>query len=68
MGNSGWLPEEIGIIVDQAGQVFCFEGEDLRLHVQRAIHKISVYSLVGLAAGRRQRLAQQTTSCCPGER
>ncbi|KAI6082233.1 PAB-dependent poly(A)-specific ribonuclease subunit PAN2 [Hypoxylon rubiginosum] len=44
----GWLPEEIGIIVDN-GQFFCFEGEDLKLHLQRAIHTITVYSLTGLA-------------------
>ncbi|KAL2257791.1 hypothetical protein VTK26DRAFT_9164 [Humicola hyalothermophila] len=42
----GWLPEEIGIIVDQ-GQFFCFEGEDLKLHIQRGIHNITVYSLIG---------------------
>lgn len=44
----GWLPEEIGIIVDQ-GQFFCYEGEDLKLHLQRGIHNIMVYSLVGLS-------------------
>ncbi|KAF3054959.1 PAB-dependent poly(A)-specific ribonuclease subunit PAN2 [Daldinia childiae] len=44
----GWLPEEIGVIVDN-GQFFCFEGEDLKLHLQRGIHNISVYSLTGLA-------------------
>ncbi|KAK3316323.1 ubiquitin carboxyl-terminal hydrolase-domain-containing protein [Apodospora peruviana] len=43
----GWLPEEIGIIVDK-GQFFCFEGQDLKLHMQRKIHNITVYSLVGL--------------------
>lgn len=43
----GWLPEEIGIIVDQ-GQFFCYEGEDLKLHLQRGMHHITVYSLVGL--------------------
>jgi PAB-dependent poly(A)-specific ribonuclease subunit 2 len=43
----GWLPEEIGIIVDQ-GQFFCYEGEDLKLHLQRGIHHITVYSLTGL--------------------
>ncbi|KAK3384295.1 ubiquitin carboxyl-terminal hydrolase-domain-containing protein [Lasiosphaeria ovina] len=43
----GWLPEEIGIIVDQ-GQFFCYEGEDLKLHLQRGIHDITVYSLTGL--------------------
>lgn len=45
----GWLPEEIGIIVDN-GQFFCFEGEDLKLHLQRGIHNITVYTLTGLAA------------------
>jgi PAB-dependent poly(A)-specific ribonuclease subunit 2 len=44
----GWLPEEIGIIVDQ-GQFFCYEGEDLKLHLQRGIHNIRVYSLIGLS-------------------
>ncbi|KAF9875948.1 pab-dependent poly -specific ribonuclease subunit [Colletotrichum karsti] len=44
----GFLPEEIGVIVDQ-GQFFCYEGEDLKLHLQRGIHNISVYSLVGIA-------------------
>ncbi|KAK0628889.1 ubiquitin carboxyl-terminal hydrolase-domain-containing protein [Bombardia bombarda] len=43
----GWLPEEIGIIVDQ-GRFFCYEGQDLKLHLQRGIHNITVYSLVGL--------------------
>ncbi|KAF4632859.1 hypothetical protein G7Y89_g5257 [Cudoniella acicularis] len=45
----GWLPEEIGIIVDQ-GNFFCYQGEDLKLHLQRGIHNITVYSLIGLAA------------------
>jgi PAB-dependent poly(A)-specific ribonuclease subunit 2 len=45
----GWLPEEIGIIVE-AGQIYCYEGEDLKLHIQRKIHPINVYSLIGLAA------------------
>jgi PAB-dependent poly(A)-specific ribonuclease subunit 2 len=44
----GWLPEEIGIIVEQ-GQFFCYEGEDLKVHLQRGIHNITVYSLVGMA-------------------
>ncbi|RWA06432.1 hypothetical protein EKO27_g8675 [Xylaria grammica] len=44
----GWLPEEIGIIVDN-GNFFCYEGEDLKLHLQRGIHNITVYSLTGLA-------------------
>ena len=45
----GWLPEEIGVIVDQ-GQFFCYQGEDLKLHLQRGIHSITIYSLIGLAA------------------
>ena len=45
----GWLPEEIGVIVDQ-GQFFCYQGEDLKLHIQRRIHHIIVYSLIGVAA------------------
>ncbi|KAF4469696.1 PAB-dependent poly(A)-specific ribonuclease subunit PAN2 [Fusarium albosuccineum] len=44
----GWLPEEIGIIVEK-GQFFCYEGEDLKLHLQRGIHNITVYSLIGMA-------------------
>ena len=45
----GWLPEEIGVIIEQ-GQFFCFEGDDLKLHIQRGIHNVTVYSLIGLAA------------------
>ncbi|CZS97451.1 related to PAN2-component of Pab1p-stimulated poly(A) ribonuclease [Rhynchosporium agropyri] len=45
----GWLPEEIGIIIDQ-GQFFCYQGDDLKLHIQRGMHNITVYSLVGVAA------------------
>jgi hypothetical protein len=45
----GWLPEEIGIIIDQ-GQLYCYQGDDLKLHIQRGIHNIAVYSLIGLAA------------------
>ncbi|ERS99373.1 hypothetical protein HMPREF1624_04573 [Sporothrix schenckii ATCC 58251] len=48
-GTPGWLPDEIGIIVDTAGQFFCYEGEDLKLHLQRGIHDIKVYSLIGMA-------------------
>jgi len=44
----GWLPEEIGIIVDQ-GEFYCYEGEDLKLHLQRGMHNITVYSLIGMA-------------------
>ena len=44
-----WLPQEVGIIVDQ-GQFFCFEGQDLKLHLQRGVHQIMVYELVGIVA------------------
>lgn len=46
--TNGWLPEEIGVIVE-GGQFFCYEGEDLKLHLQRGIHNITVYSLIGMA-------------------
>ena len=45
----GWLPERIGVIVEN-GKIFCFEGEDLRLHLQRGMHTITVYELVGIVA------------------
>ncbi|KAL1899785.1 poly(A)-specific ribonuclease [Sporothrix stenoceras] len=48
-GTPGWLPDEIGIIVNEHGQFFCFEGEDLKLHLQRGIHAVKVYSLIGMA-------------------
>lgn len=44
-----WLPQEIGIIVDQ-GQFFCYEGPDLNIHLQRGVFKIAVYELVGIVA------------------
>ncbi|KAF2635376.1 hypothetical protein P280DRAFT_411570 [Massarina eburnea CBS 473.64] len=44
-----WLPQEIGIIVDQ-GQFYCFEGQDLKLHLQRGVFDIVVYELVGIVA------------------
>lgn len=43
-----WLPEEIGVIVDN-GSFFCYQGEDLKLHLQRGVHNIHVYSLIGLS-------------------
>jgi PAB-dependent poly(A)-specific ribonuclease subunit 2 len=44
----GWLPEEVGIIVE-GGQVLCFEGEDLlRLRLQNGSPGLVVYELVGL--------------------
>jgi PAB-dependent poly(A)-specific ribonuclease subunit 2 len=44
-----WLPQEIGIIVDQ-GQFFCYQDQDLRLHVQRGVYPVQVYELVGVVA------------------
>ena len=43
----GWLPERIGVIVEN-GRFFCFEGEDLHLHLQRGRYVITVYDLVGI--------------------
>ncbi|KAF2110710.1 ubiquitin carboxyl-terminal hydrolase-domain-containing protein [Lophiotrema nucula] len=44
-----WLPPEIGIIVEQ-GQFYCFEGQDLALHLQRGVYNIMVYELIGIVA------------------
>lgn len=44
-----WLPQEIGIIVDQ-GNFYCFEGQDLKLHLQRGAFDIMVYELIGVVA------------------
>lgn len=44
-----WLPREIGVIVGN-GQFFCYEGQDLDLHVQRKVHQIQVYELIGVVA------------------
>ncbi|KAI1434270.1 PAB-dependent poly(A)-specific ribonuclease subunit PAN2 [Xylaria sp. CBS 124048] len=57
----GWLPEEIGVIVDN-GNIFCYEGEDLKLHLQRGIHNIAVYSLIGLAVNIEGSQRQQSPS------
>ena len=45
----GWLPQEIGVIVEQ-GQFFCYEGQDLKLHLQRGVYNITVYELIGVVA------------------
>lgn len=45
----GWLPEEIGVILEN-GQFFCYQGEDLKFHIQRGSHNITIYSLIGLTA------------------
>jgi PAB-dependent poly(A)-specific ribonuclease subunit 2 len=44
-----WLPQEIGVIVSQ-GQFFCYEGNDLRFQIERRVHNVQVYELVGLVA------------------
>ncbi|KAK5167002.1 poly(A)-specific ribonuclease [Saxophila tyrrhenica] len=45
----GFLPREIGIIVHD-DQFFCYEGQDLQLHLQRRIYDITVYELTGIIA------------------
>lgn len=45
----GWLPEEIGIMLN-GGQVLCFEGEELRARLRNNPQGIVVYELVGLVA------------------
>lgn len=47
--KSRWVPHEVGIIVDQ-GQFFCYEGQDLNIHLQRGVFKIAVYELIGVVA------------------
>ncbi|KKA29873.1 hypothetical protein TD95_004947 [Thielaviopsis punctulata] len=44
----GFLPEEVGVIVDR-GQVFCSEGNELKMLLQQGRHNITVYSLMGMA-------------------
>ncbi|KAL5604368.1 hypothetical protein BROUX41_002340 [Berkeleyomyces rouxiae] len=43
----GFLPEEVGIVVDR-GQVYCCEGADLKVLQQQERHNITVYSLIGM--------------------
>ncbi|KXT04451.1 hypothetical protein AC578_3579 [Pseudocercospora eumusae] len=43
----GFLPREIGVIVNN-GRFFCYEGQDLQLHLQRGQYSITVYQLVGV--------------------
>lgn len=45
----GFLPKEIGIIVHD-DQFYCYEGQDLQLHLQRRIYDITVYELTGVVA------------------
>jgi PAB-dependent poly(A)-specific ribonuclease subunit 2 len=70
--TTGWLPEEIGVIME-AGQFFCFEGRDLELHLQRGIHKIAVYSLIGMVVSvespppQKPHLVATVNGKCPGQ-
>ena len=54
----GFLPREIGIIVHE-DQFYCYEGQDLQLHLQRRIHDITVYELTGVIADVAATEAQQ---------
>ncbi|GAB7329119.1 hypothetical protein MBLNU13_g00950t2 [Cladosporium sp. NU13] len=45
----GFLPKEVGIIVKD-GLLYCYEGQDLRTHLQRRAFDITVYELVGTVA------------------
>ena len=45
----GWLPQTIGVII-QNGRFYCFEGEDLTGHLQRRLHVVKLYDLVGVVA------------------
>ncbi|KAJ5173111.1 Peptidase C19 ubiquitin carboxyl-terminal hydrolase 2 [Penicillium capsulatum] len=45
----GWLPDAVGVIIDN-GQAMCFEGEDLRLRIQSNAPGLVVYDLVGLVS------------------
>lgn len=45
----GCLPTEIGLISDQ-NQVYCFQGDELKHHLQRGMRNIAVYSLIGFVA------------------
>ncbi|KAF2277150.1 PAB-dependent poly(A)-specific ribonuclease-like protein subunit pan2 [Westerdykella ornata] len=46
--SHNWLPHEIGIIVSEDGQFFCYQGKDLQLHLDRKAHNIVVYDLIGV--------------------
>lgn len=45
----GFLPQQIGII-NANTQTYCYEGQDLQLHLQRRTHAVTVYELVGVVA------------------
>ena len=45
----GWLPEQVGVFVDN-GQVMCYEGDDLRMRMQSNMPGLVVYDLVGIVS------------------
>jgi PAB-dependent poly(A)-specific ribonuclease subunit 2 len=45
----GWLPDSVGVLIDN-GQVACFEGDELRLRIQSNAPGLVVYDLVGLVS------------------
>ncbi|EEH45016.1 PAB-dependent poly(A)-specific ribonuclease subunit PAN2 [Paracoccidioides brasiliensis Pb18] len=48
-GTPGWLPEEVGILLED-GRIQCFEGEELKTRQKNDIPSFMVYELVGLVA------------------
>ncbi|KAF2227442.1 ubiquitin carboxyl-terminal hydrolase-domain-containing protein [Elsinoe ampelina] len=48
--SPNWLPQEIGVIINGDRQVYIYEGQDLRLHIQRGVYNITVYELIGFVA------------------
>ena len=44
----GWLPTEVAII-SKGSQLYCYERDDVKVHRERNVHNISLYSLVGVA-------------------
>ena len=45
----GWLPDEIGLSVE-GGQLLCYEGDDLKMRLEREHDETVVYELVGVVA------------------
>ncbi|KAL5940480.1 poly(A)-specific ribonuclease [Pyricularia oryzae] len=43
----GWLPEEVGFIIDRE-HIFCYEGAELDWLIKNGKYKLYVYSLMGL--------------------
>jgi len=45
----GWLPEQVGVVVDN-GQIMCYEGDDLKARIQNNMPGLLVYDLVGVVS------------------